>query len=93
MTFLDFSQVMEAIGAEEMAKTHGNDTPEEYFRDWLTHESGVYLNPGSSYGAGGAGHMRMNIASARVVLQEVLDAMAARRQPRLTRRTVCRDRT
>jgi len=77
MTFLDFSQVMEAIGAEEMAKVHGKDTAEAYFQDWLTEKSGVYLNPGSSYGTGGEGHMRMNIASSRLVLKEVFDAMAA----------------
>ena len=78
MTFLDFSKVMEAVGAEEMAKAADEeDTPEEYFRDWLTHQSGVYLNPGSSYGSGGEGHMRMNVASARVVLKAALDAMAA----------------
>jgi cystathionine beta-lyase len=77
MTFLDFSKVLSAIGAEELAKAHGKDTPEAYFQDWLTEKSGVYLNPGSSYGAGGEGHMRMNIASSRLVLREVFDAMAA----------------
>ena len=65
MTFLDFSRVMERIGAEEMAATQGDDTAEELFRDWLTHQSGVYLNPGSSYGSGGEGRMRMNVASSR----------------------------
>lgn len=77
MTFLDFSKVLDAIGAEELAKAHGKATAEVYFRDWLTEKSGVYLNPGSSYGAGGEGHMRMNIASSRLVLKEVFDAMAA----------------
>lgn len=76
MTFLDFSKVLDAIGAEEMAKAHHKDTAEAYFQDWLTEKSGVYLNPGSSYGAGGEGHMRMNIASSRLVLKEVFDAMA-----------------
>ena len=65
MTFLDFSRVMERIGAEEKAATQGDDTAEEYFQDWLTHQSGVYLNPGSSYGSGGEGRMRMNVASSR----------------------------
>ena len=41
MTFLDFSPVMERIRAEEKAATQGDDTAEEYFRDWLTHQSGV----------------------------------------------------
>jgi cystathionine beta-lyase len=76
MTFLDFSKVMTAVDAEEQYMAHDKDTPEEYFQDWLVHNSGVYLNPGSSYGTGGEGHMRMNVASSRLVLKEVLDAMA-----------------
>ena len=77
MTFLDVSKVLEAIDAEEMAIATGKSTAEAYFQDWLTEKSGVYINPGSSYGAGGEGHMRMNIASSRLVLKEVFDAMAA----------------
>jgi len=77
MTFLDFSRVMDAIGAKEQAVIHGKESAEHYFQDWLVHQSGVYLNPGSDYGAGGEGHMRMNTASSRLVLKEVLDAMAS----------------
>ncbi len=77
MTFLDFSKTMASIGAQQQYKSHGKATPEEYFQDWLVHNSGVYLNPGSNYGTGGAGHMRMNIASSRLLLKEVFDAMAA----------------
>ncbi|MDP6413722.1 MAG: aminotransferase class I/II-fold pyridoxal phosphate-dependent enzyme [Gammaproteobacteria bacterium] len=75
MTFLDFSRVIAAIDPDDLAQ-HGRDTPEANFQDWLTHKSGVYLNPGSSYGAGGEGHMRMNVASSRLVLRDVFDAMA-----------------
>jgi len=42
----------------------------------MVHQSGVYLNPGSNYGAGGEGHMRMNIASSQSVVADVLNAMA-----------------
>lgn len=76
LTWLDFSPVMEAIGAEEMAKTHGKASPEHYFQDWLVENSGVYLNPGSNYGPGGAGHMRMNLASSRMVVKAAFDSMA-----------------
>lgn len=76
LTFMDFSDVMAAINAEEMAKAHGFRSPEHYFQDWLVEHSGVLLNPGVSYGAGSDGHMRMNVASARVVLEGALDAMA-----------------
>lgn len=76
LAWLDFSAVLEAINAKEMAAMHGLESPEHYFQDWLVEHSGVLLNPGSNYGSGGAGYMRMNIASARVVVKEALDAMA-----------------
>ena len=76
MTFLDFSQVIAAIGADELKATYDRSTPEENFQDWLVYKSGAYLNPGSMYGAGGAGHMRLNIASSRLVLKEVFDSIA-----------------
>ena len=76
MTFLDFSKTMEAIDAKGQYEAHGARTPEHYFQDWLVHNSGVYLNPGSTYGTGGEGHMRMNIASARSVLEGALESLA-----------------
>ncbi|MBT8146120.1 MAG: aminotransferase class I/II-fold pyridoxal phosphate-dependent enzyme, partial [Gammaproteobacteria bacterium] len=76
LNFMDFSQVMAAINAEEMAKEQGFRSPEHYFQNWLIEHSGVLLNPGVSYGAGSEGHMRMNVASARVVLEGALGAMA-----------------
>ena len=77
MTFLDFTDVMTAIGAEELYLERDHESPEHFFRDWLVYESGVHMNPGSLYGAGGEGHMRMNMASSRLVLQEVLESLAA----------------
>ena len=38
--------------------------------------SGVLLTPGTTYGEGGAGHMRINVASARVVVEDAFQAMA-----------------
>ncbi len=74
--WLDFTPIMEKIGAAEMAVAHGKASPEHYFQDWLVENAGVYLNPGSNYGLGGEGHMRMNLGSSRFVVQESLDAMA-----------------
>ncbi len=76
MTFLDFSKTIAAIGAEEAAKEKGARSTEHYFRDWMVYNSGVYLNPGVDYGEGGQGRMRMNIASSRKVIAEVMEAMA-----------------
>jgi cystathionine beta-lyase len=36
----------------------------------------VHLNPGSSYGTGGAGHMRMNIATSRKLVELALNNIA-----------------
>ncbi len=87
LTWLDFSRVLDAVGAVEMAAMNNkaspehymNDkaSPEHYLQDWLVEHSGVYLNPGSNYGTGGAGHMRMNLGSSRIVIKEALDSMAA----------------
>lgn len=77
MTFLDFSKVLTAIDAKGRAVAHEKRSPEHYFQDWMVHQSGVYLNPGSDYGMGGEGHMRMNIASSQIVVKDVLEAMAS----------------
>lgn len=76
LTFMDFSRVMQAIDAESQAREKGYETAERFFQDWLVDNTGVVLNPGTDYGAGGEGHMRMNIASARVVVEGALEAMA-----------------
>ncbi len=76
LSWLDTSRVLEAIDAYEIAATM-DMTPEYYLQAWLVEKSGVYLNPGSNYGTGGAGHMRMNLGSSRIVIEEALDSMAA----------------
>ena len=43
---------------------------------WLAENAGVYLNPGSTFGTGGADHMRMNIGTSRRMLERALDNMA-----------------
>ncbi|MCB1670701.1 MAG: aminotransferase class I/II-fold pyridoxal phosphate-dependent enzyme [Gammaproteobacteria bacterium] len=76
MTFLDFSKTMAALDAEKQAKEQNARTPEHFFRDWLVFETGVYFNAGSDYGTGGEGRVRMNIASSRSVIKDVLDSIA-----------------
>ena len=44
---------------------------------WLVERAHVQLNPGSSYGAGGEGHMRMNIATPRAVIKQAIDNLAS----------------
>lgn len=76
MAWLDFAPVMEAIGAEEMARAHGKSSASHYFQDWLVEHAGVYVNPGATYGPGGDTFMRMNLASSRFVVIEALESMA-----------------
>jgi cystathionine beta-lyase len=45
-------------------------------QEWFGQNARVDLNPGSSYGTGGNGHMRMNIALSRSLLQVALDNIA-----------------
>jgi cystathionine beta-lyase len=77
MTFLDFSKVIDALGAEELQAMYDSSAPDRAFREWLVYNSGVYLNPGSAYGAGGEGHVRLNVASSRIILNEAFDAITA----------------
>lgn len=77
MTFLDFSKVIASLGGADLMAEYQRSTPEEGFQDWLVYNTGIYLNPGSMYGTGGDGHMRLNIASSRVVMKEVFDALKA----------------
>lgn len=48
------------------------DDPAEAFR-----RSGVALSPGRDYGPGGEGYVRLNFATGRGILEEILDRMAA----------------
>jgi cystathionine beta-lyase len=75
LSWLDFSKPMDAIGAAEKAAAE-DVTPEVYMQDWLVKHSGVYINPGSSFGQGSAGRMRFNVASSRKVVKEALDLIA-----------------
>jgi cystathionine beta-lyase len=52
-------------------------TPEDMVQHWMAKNAFVQLNAGTTYGLGGANHMRMNIATSRKVLKAALDSMAA----------------
>ena len=80
LVWLDVSQVAEKIGAKEKAAAESKDgrtvTPEHIVERWLMKNAGVALNPGHTYGLGGANHMRMNIATSRKTLQAALASLA-----------------
>ncbi|MCU1384572.1 MAG: hypothetical protein JWL71_3269 [Acidobacteria bacterium] len=79
LVWLDITQVADKIGAKEKAaaetKAGRTTSPEQIVERWLLKNAGVALNPGHTYGAGGANHMRMNIALSRKTLQAALTSM------------------
>ena len=82
LAWLDVSGVVERIGAERTATEEGASsetevTPERIVQRWFAENARVYLNPGSSYGTGGAGHMRMNLATTRRLVERALENMAS----------------
>ena len=63
--------------AREVAEGDADMTAEKVVQRWFAERSGVFLNPGSNYGTGGNGYMRMNLASPRAIVERALDNMAA----------------
>jgi cysteine-S-conjugate beta-lyase len=81
LSWLDVSAVMDKVGAKQQAaalsaKENKTISPEQYMERWFVEHAGVHLNAGSTYGTGGAGHMRMNIATARKTLEVALNGLA-----------------
>jgi cystathionine beta-lyase len=79
--WLNVSRVVDKIGAKKTAaeesKTSTNAvSPETIVQRWFAENANVALNPGSSYGTGGAGHMRMNLATSRKLIKLAIDNMA-----------------
>ena len=73
----EFAEKIDAPGtaARESAAGSATVTPEQVVQRWFAERAGVYLNPGSSYGTGGSGYMRMNLASPRAVVEMALERM------------------
>ena len=81
LAWLDVSAFAERIGAaetaaRESAEAVGPVTSEAIVQRWFAERAGVYLNPGPRYGTGGAGRMRMNLASSRRIVELALNNMA-----------------
>jgi cysteine-S-conjugate beta-lyase len=81
LAWLDVGGVAERIGAraqaETAAKAEGRTvTPEMIVQRFFVKHAKVLINPGSSYGLGGANHMRMNLATSRKLVERALTNMA-----------------
>jgi cysteine-S-conjugate beta-lyase len=84
LTWPDVSGVVEKIGAKEKAAEMNKNrpahskpiTPENIVERWLVDHAKVQINAGTNYGLGGAGRMRMNIATSRKTLELALGNIA-----------------
>jgi cystathionine beta-lyase len=81
LAWIDVSAVAERIGASETAaaeteRSATRVTPEIVVQRWLAEHARIALSPGHSFGTGGAGRMRMNVATARPLLRRALENMA-----------------
>lgn len=50
---------------------------DKQLKDFFVQQAGVGLSPGSMFGAGGSGHMRMNIGAPRSLIQQALENISA----------------
>jgi len=85
LAWLDVRQVVDKINAKDLAAEASKKqsasmkalTPEQMVERWFVKNAKVHMNAGSSYGYGGEGHMRMNIATSRKTLELALNNLAA----------------
>ncbi|WP_434589208.1 pyridoxal phosphate-dependent aminotransferase [Streptomyces sp. A5-4] len=47
------------------------------FAAWALHEAGVALTPGSAFGPGGDGHVRLSFATSRTTVEEAVDRLSS----------------
>ena len=84
LSWLDISQVANKIGAKQLAAEANKNraasmkplAPEQMVEQYFVKSAKVHMNAGSSYGYGGEGHMRMNIATSRKTLELALNNLA-----------------
>ena len=76
LAWLDVSDAMRAVDVTPTAADGASSTPEALFQRYLVEHAHIHINPGSSYGLGGSGRMRMNIATSRKLVELALTNMA-----------------
>ena len=84
LTWLDVGALAEKIDAQGIADAANRTldasetplTPGAMVERWLVEHARIQLNPGDSYGLGGSGRMRMNVATARSLVELALNNLA-----------------
>jgi cystathionine beta-lyase len=82
LAWLDVAALADRIDAKAQAATATKAegrlvTPENIVERHLVKTAKVHLNPGHTFGLGGANHMRMNIATSRKMLERALTNIAS----------------
>jgi cystathionine beta-lyase len=82
LAWLDVSEVINRIGAKQQAAEASKEsgvtvTPETIVQRYFVKNAKVHMSAGSAYGYGGAGHMRMNIATSRRTVELALTNLAS----------------
>ena len=77
LAWLDVGDAMRAVDVTPTVADGASSTPEALFQRYLVEHAHIHINPGSSYGLGGSGRMRMNIATSRTLVELALTNMAA----------------
>jgi cystathionine beta-lyase len=76
LSWLDVGEALNKTGSTASAASDESMTPEGVFQHYLVEHANIHINPGSNYGIGGAGRMRMNIATSRQLVELALNNMA-----------------
>jgi len=81
LAWLDVTKLADKIDAKGKAEAASKTserpvTPEVIVQSWFVDNAHVFMGAGSSYGTGGAGHMRMNVGTSRKLIELALDNMA-----------------
>jgi len=84
LSWLDVSAVADKINAKQLADEANKNmkaaakglSPEQMVERHFVKAAKVHMNAGTSYGYGGANHMRMNIATSRKTLELALNNLA-----------------
>ena len=81
LAWLDVTKLADKIDAKGKAEAASKTserpvTPEVIVQSWFVENAHVFMGAGSSYGTGGAGHMRMNLGTSRKLIELALDNMA-----------------
>lgn len=76
LCWLDVREALEKIPETPTTDSDESSTPESAFQHYLVEHANIHLNAGSSYGLGGSGKMRMNIATSRQLVELALNNLA-----------------